>query len=178
MDERSRAELLVVRSQLGERASFAQLVHDWHQPVWNYLRRMLGPAHSADDVSQDVWLAVLRGLPRLRTPDRFVPWLFTIARRAVLNQLRATYAEPIPADVVPDTAAEDPADAALDRAVLVRWLSALPLPEREVLVLFHLGDLSLDECAEVLGIPVGTVKSRLFRARRAVRATAAAEGER
>src|SRR5262245_17529068 len=86
-------ELLVVRCQLGERGALAELVRAWHDPVWTYVRRMLGPA-DADDVTQEVWLAVVRGLPRLRQPDRFAPWLFTVARRAVTNRLRAEYARP------------------------------------------------------------------------------------
>jgi RNA polymerase sigma-70 factor (ECF subfamily) len=64
----------------------------------------------------------------------------------------------------------------IERLDLTRWLEEVPLVEREVLVLFHLEDLSLEECAQVLGVPVGTVKSRLFRARQLLRV--AAEGGR
>ncbi|WP_305075870.1 RNA polymerase sigma factor [Microtetraspora sp. AC03309] len=84
-------ELLVVRCQLGERAAFTELVAAWHVPVWTYVRRMLD-AERADDVAQEIWLAVIRGLPRLRDPGRFAPWLFTIARRAVTDRLREEYA--------------------------------------------------------------------------------------
>lgn len=80
-------ELLVVRCQLGEPDALAELVRAWHMPVWTYVRRTIGPA-DADDVTQEAWIAVLRGLPRLRQPARFKPWLFTITRRAVLNRLR------------------------------------------------------------------------------------------
>ncbi|MDP9795842.1 DNA-directed RNA polymerase specialized sigma24 family protein [Catenuloplanes nepalensis] len=79
-------ELLVVRAQLGERDAFADLVRAWHDPVHSFARRMIG-ARDADDVAQEVWLAVVRGLPRLREPARFPPWLFSIARRAVTNGL-------------------------------------------------------------------------------------------
>ncbi|WP_182873415.1 RNA polymerase sigma factor [Microbispora sp. H10670] len=79
-------ELLVTRAQLGERAALAQLVARWRMPVWTYVRRMLD-AERADDVAQEVWLAVVRGLPRLREPGRFAPWLFTIARRSVTDRL-------------------------------------------------------------------------------------------
>jgi RNA polymerase sigma-70 factor (ECF subfamily) len=161
-------ELLVVRCRLGERDAFAELVRTWHPPVWNYVRRMVGPG-AADDVTQEVWLAVVRGLPRLRQPERFTPWLFTIARRAVTNRLREEYARPeAPGDAEPATA--DPAEALVDRAELVAGLAALPAREREVLILFHLQDLPLDTCAEICGVPVGTVKSRLNRARRLLRA--------
>lgn len=158
-------ELLVVRCQLGERDALAELVRRWHTPLWNYLRRMASSAEAADDLAQEAWLAVLRSLPRLREPGRFPPWLFTIARRVLVNRLREQYrpeAEPPP---VPD----GPEDTFVDRVELVAGLAALPLLEREVLVLFHLQDLSLRECAAVLEVPPGTVKSRLFRARRMLR---------
>lgn len=165
-------ELLVLRCQLGERAAFTELVRAWHVRVWRYARRMLD-AQSADDVTQEVWLAVIRGLPELREPARFAPWLFTIARRAVADRLRQEYAnagEPPPAEeIAAEQVAEDPVDAMLDRAELVAGLAGLPVREREILALFYLADLSLDDCAQICAIPVGTVKSRLARARRMLR---------
>ncbi|GAA5082963.1 RNA polymerase sigma-70 factor (ECF subfamily) [Thermocatellispora tengchongensis] len=167
-------ELLVVRAQLGERAALAELVARWRVPVWTYVRRMLD-AERADDVAQEVWLAVVRGLPRLREPGRFAPWLFTIARRSVTDRLRAEYAEYAVREAAePEPpAAEDPveamADAVADRADLVDALAALPVPEREILVLFYLEDLPVEECAQICQIPAGTVKSRLNRARRLLR---------
>jgi DNA-directed RNA polymerase specialized sigma24 family protein len=76
-------ELLVVRCQLGEREAFAELVRGWHPVVERYVGRMLG--RSDDDVVQEIWLAIFKGLPRLRRPDRFTPWLFVVARRAVMT---------------------------------------------------------------------------------------------
>ncbi|MFG1947234.1 RNA polymerase sigma factor [Nonomuraea sp. NPDC048826] len=175
-------ELLVVRAQLGERAALAELVARWRVPVWTYVRRMLD-AERADDVAQEVWLAVVRGLPRLREPDRFAPWLFTIARRSVTDRLRGEYAraQAAPAaetaiETVAGTAAEDPVEALVDRAALVEALSALPVPEREILVLFYLEDLPVDACASICRIPAGTVKSRLNRARRLLREHLEKEG--
>lgn len=160
-------ELLVVRCQLGEREAFAELVRLWHDPVWTYVRRMLGSG-DADDVAQEVWLAVMRGLPRLREPARFTPWLFIIARRAVANRLREEYAG---ADVGGDTrpAEPDASDLVLDRAEVVAGLAGVPVRERELLILFYLQDLSLETCAEICAVPVGTVKSRLSRGRRMLR---------
>ncbi|GAA2714263.1 RNA polymerase sigma factor [Actinoplanes palleronii] len=152
--------LLVVRCQLGERPAFAELVRAWHPAVERYVARMLGAPD--DDVVQEVWLAVVRGLPRLRQPDRFAPWLFVIARRAVLNRLREAYASPEPVDEPPPG---DEAEAVVNRELVAGALAALPVREREVLLLFHLEDQSLDACAQICGVPVGTVKSRLNRAR-------------
>jgi RNA polymerase sigma factor (sigma-70 family) len=155
-------ELLVVRCQLGEREALAELVRAWHEPVWTYVRRMLGPQR-ADDVAQEVWVAVLRGLPRLRDPARFAPWLFTIARRAVADRLREEYAPAAEPEEPPDG---DAFAEVLDRAELLGALAELPVREREVLVLFYLEDFSVEDCAAICGVPPGTVKSRLHRARR------------
>ncbi|WP_149259142.1 RNA polymerase sigma factor [Actinomadura sp. K4S16] len=168
-------ELLVIRCQLGERDAFTELVSRWHAPVWTFVRRMLD-AGRADDVAQEVWVAVLRGLPRLADPGRFAPWLFTIARRAVLDRLRHEYAvaETPGAAQAP---LDDPAEGVVDRADLVDALATLPPPEREILILFYLEDLSVADCAQICGIPVGTVKSRLHRARRLLREHLTGKGD-
>ncbi|WP_433254123.1 RNA polymerase sigma factor [Streptosporangium sp. CA-135522] len=159
-------ELLVVRCQLGERDAFAELVRTWHGAVERYVGRML--AGPDDDVVQEVWLAVFKGLPKLRQPDRFAPWLFAIARRAVTNRLRDVYAQPEP-EPIDDLLGEDEAEGVVDRETLGRALAALPPREREVLLLFYLEDLPLDACAQICAVPVGTVKSRLNRARKLLR---------
>lgn len=159
-------ELLVVRCQLGERDAFADLVRAWHPAVQRYVGRMLGAPD--DDVTQEIWLAIIRGLPRLRQPERFAPWLFVIARRAVMNRLRDAYAAPEqPGDS--EAPGGDEADAVVDRELVAGALAALPVREREVLMLFHLEDLPLEACAQICGVPVGTVKSRLNGARRLLR---------
>lgn len=169
-------ELLVVRAQLGNRSALEDLVARWQRPVWLYVRRMLD-TERADDVAQEAWIAVVRALPRLREPDRFAPWLFTIVRRAALNRLRGQYADRH--DLVGDleqteadrsvAATPDVVDGLVDRAEMVARLAVLPLLEREVLVLHYLEDLSVQDCAQVCDVPVGTIKSRLNRARRLLR---------
>ncbi len=162
--------LLVVRCQLGEREAFRELVHLWHDPLWRYVRGMVGSCHVADDLTQEAWVSVVRGLTRLQEPERFAPWLFTIARRTVTDHLRQTYRAPRTTAVETDEVADDDGLGDLLTALEIEaGLSGLPLPEREVLILFHLQDLSLSTCSEVLGVPPGTVKSRLHRARRMLR---------
>ena len=75
-------ELLVVRCQLGERPAFDDLIDRWHAPLWKYARRLTGSDDAAQEVAQDVWLRVLRGIHRLRDGARLRAWLFGIARRA------------------------------------------------------------------------------------------------
>ncbi|QOV40845.1 sigma-70 family RNA polymerase sigma factor [Streptomyces ferrugineus] len=165
-----RDELLVVRCQLGERDAFPQLVRVWHAPLWRYLRGMVGSHHLADDLAQEAWVAVVRGLPRLRQPDRFAPWLFTIARRTVTDHLRQSYKGFETAVEEAEVGiGDDSLNGVLTTLEIEAGLARLPPLEREVLILFHLQDLSLAACAEVLDVPPGTVKSRLHRARRMLR---------
>jgi RNA polymerase sigma-70 factor (ECF subfamily) len=168
---RAADELLVVRCQLGEPEAFDLLIHRWHGPLWVYIRRMTGRDEDAQDVLQDVWLRTIRGIPRLRDGSRLRGWLFGIARRALMDRLRRQYATPPTSDLDgQDLPSEpEPIDRESDLAALEAALDTLPLPERELLTLFYLRDLSLAELADTLSVPVGTVKSRLFRARQMVR---------
>jgi RNA polymerase sigma factor (sigma-70 family) len=164
-------ELLAIRCQLGEPAAFDTLIERWHGPLWKYARRLTGEDEAAGEIVQDVWLRILRGIGRLRDPARLRPWVFGIARRTVMDRLRVKFAQPALADIdVADLAGGDD-DAGLSDTlgVMHEELARMPVLEREVLVLFYLRELSLAELADVLAVPVGTVKSRLFRARQMLR---------
>lgn len=124
-------------------------------------------------------MGVLRGIPKLREPGALTPWLFSIARRAVMTRLRQRYAAAVEVPISfqdefagGDLAPEGPGD---DWAALEHHLDRLPVVEREALVLFYLKEMSLQELAAVLAVPVGTVKSRLHRARRQLRALVSEE---
>jgi RNA polymerase sigma-70 factor (ECF subfamily) len=167
-------ELLALRCQLGEAGAFDDLVGRWHQPLWRYVRRLTGDEDAAAETVQDVWLRVLRAIARLRDPARLRAWLFGIARRAVMDRLREQYAvaqagAELDASGLDVVAEEEDADLEAELAQMRRELLRLPVLEREALTLFYLDELSLAEIAAVLAVPVGTVKSRLFRARRALR---------
>lgn len=168
-------EWLAVRCQLGEDAAFDELVARWHRPLSIYARRIAGDT-AADDLVQETWIRVVRGLPGLRDAARFRAWMFGIARRVMMDRLRQQYATPtlVPIDDIEPTATDAAAleaadDLEADLASLDEALERLPAAERELLVLFYLDELSLADLADVLGVPVGTVKSRLFRARRMAR---------
>ena len=169
---RTADELLVVRCQLGEPEAFDALIARWHRPLWQYIRRMSGRDEEARDLLQEVWVRVIRGIARLRDGSRLRAWLFGITRRTLMDRLRREYAAIPIGDVdVSELAAEvEPIDNESDLASLDAALETLPTVEREVLTLFYLRDLSLAELAETLSVPVGTVKSRLFRARKLLRA--------
>lgn len=164
-------ELLVVRCQLGERAAFEDLIDRWHGPLRGYVRRVAGGDEAADEALQEVWLRVFRGIHRLRDGAKLRSWLFGIAHHVAMDGWRRQYAAPLEADMDPvEIAADAPDDLEEELEAMHRELARLPFVEREVLTLFYLRELSMAEIAEALQVPVGTVKSRLFRARRLLRA--------
>lgn len=172
MVHRERADqLLVVRCQLGERAAFDELIRRWSGSLHRYAMKLGGDPELANDLTQDVWLRVLQGIARLRDAAQFRPWLFGIAHRTFMDRLRTRYGMPVDVGVDVD---EIPAidggstDEDLLRA-LASTMASLPIVEREVLTLFYLEELSLADISQALGIPLGTVKSRLFRARALLR---------
>jgi RNA polymerase sigma factor (sigma-70 family) len=175
-------ELLAVRCLLGEPEAFDALVAHWHEPLWRYLRSLLPDEHVAADALQDTWLRVLRSMPRLREPARLRPWLFGIARRTAMDRLRERYAQPlddsadVPEIVDPSATADaallaelDAQDRSATTAQLLAGLDRMPVIDRDVLVLFYLQDLSIAQVADVQDVPIGTVKSRLSRARTTLR---------
>ncbi len=164
-------ELLAIRCQLGELAAFEELVARWHVPIWQYLRRMSDRNDLADEFAQETWLRVLRGIPALRDPARLASWMFGIARRVMMDRLRQKYRhqsllESALDDLQSTPDEPDEVDRRDDIANLRLKFDSMPLPQRELLTLYYLDELSIDDVAGVLEIPVGTVKSRLFHARR------------
>jgi RNA polymerase sigma factor (sigma-70 family) len=169
--ERERDELLAIRCQLGEHAAFDTLIERWHLPLWKYVRRLAGNDDQAAEALQDTWLRVLRGFPRLRDPARIRPWLFGIARRVMMDRLRGEYRRPPheSLETLEDVLVTEEFEALPAFEPLLAEVAHLPVIEREAVVLFYVEDLTLAEVADVLDVPEGTVKSRLFRARRLLR---------
>jgi len=153
----------------GDRARFEQTVLPHLDAAYNLARWLTRNDHDADDVLQEAMLRAYRHFAGLRGEAR--PWLLAVVRNACWSWLQANR----PADVEPldDAIADDslPGPEAalartLDRRLLNEAIAALPVQFREVLVLRELEDLSYRDIARVAGIPIGTVMSRLARARR------------
>jgi RNA polymerase sigma-70 factor (ECF subfamily) len=140
-------------------------------------RRMTGNAADAEDLVQETLLKALRGWGGFRPGSNARAWLLTILRNAFINGYRRRRREPIAMDieaadrhsVVREAAEQDPEGEFFTKIVdetVLKAVDALPEEFREALVLSDLEGLAYAEIAEVLHVPVGTVKSRLFRARR------------
>ena len=165
-----RLHLLVLRCQAGDERAFARLLDEFGTRTLAYLRGLVGD--DAEDVQQEVWLAVYRGLHTLADPRAFRTWLFRTTRHRAIDFLRARRRE---RELVEDAALEaddattgdgDDALAPLDASALAPALAELPPAQREVLLLRYQHDMSYAELALVTGCPVGTVRSRLHHAKR------------
>jgi len=163
--------LLAVRWQRGDRSAFDGIVALWEQPLFYYLRRLVSSEADAWELLQETWLKVLRSLGTLRDPHAMPAFLYTTARNTALSRLRRHEFENDSVDVasVPDDQSVDDI-AAFDQAEEVQHaLDQLPLAQREALTLYFLQDLSLEEIATLIDVPLGTVKSRLHYAKIAIR---------
>lgn len=152
--------------------AFGQLVATQTSAVYRLARTYVGDA-GAEDLAQEVFVAAWRALPGLREPDRFGPWLHRIALNRCRSAVRGSArVREIPMDEMTADRAADPADGygpVEARAVVGPALRRLGEEHRAVIALHYAAGLSLHECAEVLGVPDGTVKSRLNAALEALR---------
>jgi RNA polymerase sigma-70 factor (ECF subfamily) len=168
-------QLLVAASKNGDQEAFAQLVQRYQRIVFNLVYRMLQQYEEATETTQETFLAAWQGLPSFRGDARFPTWLYRIAYNCSLKQLElrkrdralqiALEAEKT-LEQENDQQRENAELDAHDRQMLVQeHLSQLPSKYRIVLVLRHLQDMTYEEMAEILMMPIGTIKTHLFRAR-------------
>lgn len=165
-------ELLVARCRLDEPAAWEQLVRQWEPKLLYFVRRLVDDESEALDVLQQTWLKVLRNISALKDASALAPWLYRVARNAALNHRRvgAAYRAAIAEERNHwQEAAEDQTISCDDAEQVHYGLSRLSLPQREILTLYFLEGWNFERIADVLGVPRGTVKSRMFHARDALR---------
>jgi RNA polymerase sigma-70 factor (ECF subfamily) len=157
----------------GDHDAFAELVVAYQAPVWRFLRRMLGDAALAEDVAQEAFLRAYQRLDTFTFRCRFSTWLFQVAHNAAIDALRAqTRRDRLTRVAPPPSPPSDPhARAEIDDA-----LARLSPKLRSAVVVVEVLGLSYQEAGEVLGVPEGTVKSRVFQARERLAATLAPAG--
>ena len=153
--------LLVLLAQAGDRAALEQLLRDIHAPLRRYISGLVG-SDFADDVLQETALQIFRKLPFLREPGVFRPWTYRIASRIAFPQLkRARRWEPLDATEPETLTALNSNLGELPDEAFLALLDLVSPASRAVLLLRYQQDLSLEETAAVLEIPIGTAKSRL-----------------
>ena len=177
MTDAERDEDLVRRFRAGEPDAFTEIVRRHQQRVYSLCLRMLGEADTAADVAQDTFLTVLRKLESFRGDAAFTTWLHRVAVNACYDELRRKRRRPILHVVSDDGPEHDPGPSFADHADEVvgtshaaAALASIPEEFRVAVVLADVQDLAYDQIAEILEVPVGTVKSRVHRGRLALAA--------
>ena len=172
---------LVQTAVAGREASFEELVRRYQRPIAAYVYRMVGDYDAALDLTQEVFIRVYNSLSRYRAEFKFSTWIYKIAHNAAIDHLRrhAVREQAIPTSVDGERreviiesrrlTPEQESERKERRSEIESVVQLLPSSYRELIVLRHSHDLSYDEMAEVTGLPLGTVKNRLFRAREAMR---------
>ena len=181
---------LVGLAVTGAEDSFEELVRRYQRPIVAYVYRMVGDYDAALDLTQEVFIRVYNSLARYRPEFKFSAWIYRIAHNAAIDHLRrrpASRAEGLERTSDETGAYERPlafggpdpqqlSERAERRAEIEDVVGELPPSYRELIVLRHAHDMSYDEIAEVTGLPLGTVKNRIFRAREAMRALLVGRG--
>jgi len=170
---------LVTQAIAGRESSFEELVRRYQRPIASYVYRMTGDYEAALDLTQEVFIKVYNSLARYRPEYKFSTWIYRIAHNTAIDHLRRHSTHEL--DLATDEhgherpilsgamTPEQESERAERRAEIEGVVGALPESYRELIILRHAHDLSYDEIAEVTGLPLGTVKNRIFRAREAMR---------
>lgn len=158
---------LVIRAQSGEEDALEELVERWSPRLGRHAMRLTGNADGAAEAAQEAWLGIVRGLDRLDDPACFRRWAYQIVARRCADWIRRRQrsrntTEPL-TDEPPTPAADN---TTTDRRDAVRrMLKSLPRQDQALLAMHYSDGMPLAEIAEAAGLPVGTVKSRLYHAR-------------
>jgi len=159
-------EALMLEFQKGSTEAFTELFHRYAQRLYGFFRRRLDHPTRAEELTQDVFVAVLKGATRYEPRALFRTYLYSIAVRMLTAERRKSSREV----AAPAQGADPVQPAQSETAAWVRdAVGRLEATEREILLLREYEELSYEEISQVLGIPVNTVRSRLFRARMALR---------
>ena len=174
-------EALVERAKQGDRDAFGVLVDQYKDRIYNYVSRMLSDPYEAEDVTQEAFLRAYRSLPRFRGASSFHTWLYRIASNLAIDVVRKrkrtepTFSidEPLESEEgsyereLPDEGGgpEESATTRETRLAVRRAIMELPQKLRDVMVLYELQGETYEDISEILDVPLGTVKSRLFNAR-------------
>ena len=181
---------LVVRALAGREDGFEELVRRYQRPIVAYVYRMVGDYDAALDLAQEVFIKVYNSLGRYRSEYKFSTWIYRIAHNSAIDHLRrqgasrteemevageggSTFEKPLASK---SPTPEQETERGERRAEIEEVVAQLTPAYRELIVLRHSHDLSYDEIAEVTGLPLGTVKNRIFRAREAMRELLVARG--
>jgi len=157
----------VDRVLAGDPAAFEGIVRRWQGPLVNLAYRFCRDRGRAEDLAQEAFLRAYRGLGHWRREGRFSTWLFALATNVYRTEIRRIPQTPVPLDLVDPPGAAETADAGDEdrRQAIRRAVDALPAKYRDALIVFYFREMDIATAAAMLGVPEGTLKARLSRAR-------------
>jgi RNA polymerase sigma-70 factor, ECF subfamily len=179
---------LVATAVTGVEGGFEELVKRYQRPISAYVYRMVGDYESALDLTQEIFMKVYGSLNKYRSEFKFSTWIYKIAHNAAVDHLRRNstreqsivkgsegdeYELPIESERLSPELESERKERRIEIETVIR---ALPAAYRELIILRHSQDLTYEEIVEVTGLPLGTVKNRLFRAREMMRQQFAQRG--
>jgi RNA polymerase sigma-70 factor (ECF subfamily) len=179
---------LIAKAIGGREDGFEELVRRYQRPITSYVYRMLNDYDTALDVTQEVFIKVYNSLERYSSDYKFTTWLYRIAHNAAIDHMRRNTTNPQSIETensdgayqlqieCPKPNPEQNRERSEWRKEIESVVRRLPAAYRDLILLRHSRDLSYDEIAEVTGLPLGTVKNRLFRAREMMREIFIARG--
>jgi len=168
---------LVASAARGLEGGFEELVRRYQRPISAYVYRMVGDYETALDLTQEIFIKIYGSLARYRPEFKFSTWIYKIAHNAAIDHLRRSsgrerslvsgsendqYDLPIESEGLSPEQQTEQEERRVEIELVVR---SLPTAYRELIVLRHSQDMTYEEIVEVTGLPLGTVKNRLFRAR-------------
>ena len=173
-------QALLRRAQKGDEAAFTEIVRAYETPVHNYILRLTGDRSLAEDLTQEVFVRVLNGLPKFSLRCKFTTWLFQVTKNRVLDELRARERRPsgfVSFDDIPPLECYDqPVERAETIDAIWRAVQDLNPDLKMALLLRDVVGLPYIEIADVLETTLSTVKWRIFKAREEVALTLSREG--
>ena len=174
-------QAILRKAQKGDQRAFAIIVRTYEKTVFNYVLRLTnGDRALAEDLTQEVFLRVFRGLPRFSFRSSFTTWLFQVTKNRVMDELRARERRPVAPvtfdDIPPLEVVDQPVEQAEAIDALWRAIGDLNVDLKMALLLRDVVGLSYNEIADSLEITLATVKWRIFRAREDVQLALAREG--
>jgi RNA polymerase sigma-70 factor (ECF subfamily) len=164
-------EYLVLGCQKGQRKDLDLLAKRWHPKMVRHACRMTGNVDAAADVAQDSWMAIARGIRRLKDPTRFRSWAYRIVTNKCRDWIRRQQRDRARNSELPSQAVDPSTVRGPDHRImrLRSALKGLSAERRSILSMYYLEGFSVSEIGRALDIAPGTVKSRLFRARNELR---------
>ena len=170
-----REQLPVLQARAGEPAAWDALFHRYQLPLYVYVFELVNDEQTSLDLVQESFIAAVKHIGNLRDDAKFGSWLFGIAHQKCVQRWRKQYREEALRDKIaedPEEWGDGPAELLIrkeEETEFMHLMNQLPLTQRAPLLLYFVENFSIEEISRITNAPVGTVKSRLFHAKRALR---------